>query len=99
MCLGETTLLHLLEKSSAHLSWRSGDPHSRRLERINLLLCASLSARNDGTGVAHSTTRWSRQTGDEGHNWLSTRTRVVLLQVLSRKLFRVTANLTNENNA
>lgn len=73
--------------------------HSGVLEGLDLLLGASLSSGDDGSGVTHTTARGRRETSNERHNGFGTSARVVLLEELGSILFVVASNLTDEDDS
>lgn len=54
----------------SHLSRRVGDLDAGLLERLDLGIGTARLARDDGAGMAHTTTWWCRQARDERHDGL-----------------------------
>lgn len=81
----------------SHLSRRVGDLDAGLLERLDLGIGTARLARDDGAGVAHTTTWWRRQACDERHDGLLARARVVRSQVLGCLLLGRASDLTDQD--
>eukprot|EP01137_Pigoraptor_chileana_P004132 Opistho-2@45410 len=98
--LSKAGLLHNLEHCDAHLCGRIADGDTGGLECGDLCIRTTLSAGNNGAGVAHAASGGSRAACNKRHDGLGRlASEVVLLEECSRILLRRSTNLTNENDA
>jgi hypothetical protein len=93
--IASDTLVHEV----AHLSWRVGDLDAGISERLDLGISTARLARDDGSGMAHTTARWRCHARNERNHWLRLRSRVSLLQELGGLLLGRTSDLTDQDDA
>ena len=96
--LQEITANELVVESLAQASGGALDDDASTLESLDLGVGTALSARDNGTGVAHATARGSGDTGNEADNGLAVANSVGLLEELGCVLFSRSTNLTNHDD-
>lgn len=97
--LAQLQPLHFLVQLLAHLRGAACHDDARPLQRVDLVLGTALAARNDGTSVAHATTRGRSETGDERDHRLGLDALVVLQQVFGGLLLSNSADLADHDDA
>merc|ERR1719452_179160 len=97
--LDYSSTLHCSDQQCSHLSWTLGHNDISLLQSLNLRSSSSLATTDDGSGVTHSSARWSCHSSNEGNNRLGIGARVVFNQVVSSPLLSLATNLTNHDNS
>lgn len=97
LCL--TGLLHSLQHQPSNLRWTLGNDRTGLFQRLDLVASSTLSARDDGTCVTHSSAWWGGPSGNESNDGLGVgRVLVVLLEVLCGLFLHGSTNLSNEHD-
>lgn len=98
--LQQVSVDKLLVERLAKTSRGRLDNHTSGLQSSNLGASTTLTTGNNGTGVAHTTARRSRDTSNERGDGLGNSAgQVVLLEEISSILLGGTTNLTNHNDS
>lgn len=97
--LGEAGFLHGFLHECANLGRRISDNGTGVSKGLHFVVSTTLSSRDNGTGVTHSSPRGCGTASDEGNDWLGVGSGLVVLgEVLCGVFFHGTADFTDEND-